>query len=379
MDTFQADLDTKGYAVIESVLDDDQCDKLTSGFWNFWSRLTNGKIQKDDPKTWKAIYDYFPTHGMLIQHFAIGHMQEIWDLRCHKTVVEVFEKIWKTSDLTVSFDGASTGFAPETTGRGWHKNDWLHLDQSPHRNEFECVQSWLCPHEVGSGDGTLMVLEGSHKQHAAFAKKFGLDKDPKCKSDWFKLEDKHVDWYLEQGCKRVTIECPKGSMVLWESRTVHAGRGAVKGRDTASNRMVAYISMLPTSKLKKQEVVKKQNALLAGRHTSHWAAGRVKLFAKIPRTYGKALPAPKEFQPPLLTEQGARLAGWHNNPKDCPLLLEDPEARRIACLRACGKETDSEQQEEQEEEAEGEVNVAVVSTRQRRPRDADGDVDEEEE
>lgn len=333
MDTFQTELEKNGYAVIPNVLDDDQCKNLSDGFWKYWSRMTDGKIKEDDPTSWKAMYDYMPAHGMLVQHFSIGHMQEIWDLRCNSKVIGVFEKIWNTPDLTVSFDGAATGFPPEITNRGWHRDDWLHLDQSPHRNKKECVQAWLTPLDVGPGDATLQVLKGSHKHHAAFAKHFKLDKDPACKNNWYKLEPKHVDWYNEQGCEHVTIECPKGSMVLWESRTVHAGRGPLKSRPNATTRMVSYISMMPSALLSEQERTKKQNALLQGRHTSHWAAKHVKLFPKFPRTYGRALPAEKEFQPPLLTERGARLAGWRN-PEKCPLLIKDPEERKRACLRA---------------------------------------------
>ena len=328
------DLETKGYAVIPGILDETECNQLENGFWSFWYRLTSGKIREDDPETWKEIYNYFPNHGMLVQHFSIGHMQEIWNLRTHPLVLEVFQRIWNTSELAVSFDGASTGFAPEVTGRGWHLNDWLHLDQSTHRNEFECVQSWLTPHGVGRGDGTLTLLEGSHKFHGAFAEHFGLKQDKHYRKDWLKLEPQHVAWYKAQGCKQIAVECPKGSMVLWESRTVHAGRSAVKGRPVARNRMVAYISMMPIAQLKKQEVVKKQQAILNGRLTSHWAAGRVKLFAKNPRTYGKALPPSVPYMPPKLTLKGAQLAGWHENPERCPLLLEDPEERLQACNAA---------------------------------------------
>ena len=328
------DLEQKGYAIIEGVLNESECNQLENGFWSFWEHLTDGKIRRDKPKSWKSIYKYFPNHCMLVQHSSIGHMQEIWNLRSHPVVLEVFRRIWNTTELTVSFDGASTGFAPEINGKGWHVRDKLHLDQSPHRNGMECVQSWLTALDIGHGDGTLILLEGSHKLHGAFAKHFGLDKDKRYRKDWFKLEQKHIDWYKAQGCKQISIECPKGSMVLWESRTVHAGRHAVMGRPVARNRMVAYISMLPISKLKKHEIVKKQQALIQGRLTSHWAAGRVKLFSKNPGPYSKALKPPKPYQPPLLTLRAARLAGWHRTPSECPLLIEDDKERRVACLEA---------------------------------------------
>ena len=326
---WHADLLDKGYAIIPGVLTENECQTLETGFWDYWEHLTGGRLHRERPDTWKTVYDYYPNHGMLCQHFSIGHMPEIWNVRSHERVKRVYETIWGTKDLTVSFDGASSGFAPEITGRGWHRNHWLHLDQSPHRNGFECVQGWVTACDTGPGDGTLTLLEGSHKLHGAFAKRFGLHGDKKYRSDWLKLESEHLDWYKAQGCQQINVECPKGSMVLWESRTVHAGRSAVKGRANRRNRFVAYISMMPANLLTPRERLKKQRACLEGRMTSHWAASRVKLFAKHPRTYGKPLPEVPAFEPPLFTEEQARLAGW-DNPSECPLLIKDSESRKQA-------------------------------------------------
>ena len=322
-----------GYAVIPSLIDEKGCSELRDGFWRYWERISDGNIRQDTPESWTNIKDYYPNHGMLIQHWSIGHMQEIWNLRASKPVQNVFETIWNTSDLVVSFDGASTGLAPEVTGRGWHRKDWLHLDQSPQRSGFECVQGWVTANPVETGDGTLTLLKGSHLLHGSFAAHFGMKEDPQYRGDWLKLDDAQVDWYKNQGCEQLAVECPAGSMVLWDSRTVHAGRGPVKGRATARNRIVSYISMMPAALLKNGERRKKKIAVLEGRLTSHWAAQRVKLFGKYPRTYGKPLPPIPKYKIPLLTEDGARLAGWER-PEECPLLIEDPQARKEAVVQA---------------------------------------------
>lgn len=329
LQNWQVDLREKGYAIIPDVLTSDECLNLENGFWNFWRRLSGGRLMKEDSETWKTIFEFFPLHGMLSQHFSIAHMQEIWNVRSHKRVKSVFATIWGTEDLVVSFDGASTSLAPEVTGRGWHRNDWLHLDQSTQRNDFECVQAWVTAEDVGPGDGTLMVLEGSHKLHAKFAEHFCLKGDKNYRADWLKLTPEQDQWYRDQGCAQIAVECPKGAMVLWDSRTVHAGRSPVKGRAAPRNRFVAYVCMMPASHLKKIERNKKQRACLEGRVTNHWAAGRVKLFAKSPRTYGKALPDIPDFEPPHFTNEQARLAGWLN-PRKCPLTIENREERLAA-------------------------------------------------
>jgi len=232
----------------------------------------------------------------------------------------------------VSFDGASTGFAPEVTGHGWHRKDWLHMDQSPNRNDFECIQAWVTAEDVGPGDGTLTVLEGSHKLHAEFAKQFGLNNDKNYRSDWLKLTPEQDQWYEDKGCKKIAVECPKGSMVLWDSRTVHAGRAAVKGRATPRNRFVAYVFMMPASHLKSNERNMKYRACLEGRLTSHWAASRVALFPKYPTTYGP-LPVLPDYEPPHFTNEQARLAGWLN-PEEYPLTIENREERLRAIALA---------------------------------------------
>mmetsp|Transcript_13445 Transcript_13445/g.32417 ORF Transcript_13445/g.32417 Transcript_13445/m.32417 type:complete len:354 (+) Transcript_13445:29-1090(+) len=323
---WQVDLYEKGYAIIPDVLTPDECLSLENGFWNFWRRLSGGLLMKEDSQTWRTMFDFFPMHGMLSQHFSIGHMQEIWNVRSHERVKSVFATIWGTEDLVVSFDGASTSLAPEVTGRGWHRKDWLHLDQSPHRSDFECVQAWVTADDVGPGDGTLMVREGSHKLHAEFAKQFGLNNDKNYRSDWLKLTPEQDQWYEDKGCKKIAVECPKGSMVLWDSRTVHAGRSPVKGRATPRNRFVAYVCMMPANRLKPIERNKKQRACLEGRLTNHWAASRVKLFPKYPRTYGTPLPVIPDFEPPHFTNEQARLAGWLN-PEVCPLTIANREER----------------------------------------------------
>lgn len=337
MEQMQLDLAEIGYAIVPGILNDTDCNGLVDGFWNFWKKLSanhpSGPIKREDETTWKNILEYNPRHGMLVQNYSIGHMQEIWDLRCHPNVRKVYENIWKTTELTVSYDGASTGLPPEITGQGWHDKNWLHLDQSPQRNAFECVQGWVTPLDVEEGDGTLMVLKGSHKLHGAFSEHFGLSGDNKKKiQNWFKLKPEHIQWYEEMGCEKVYIECSKGSMVLWDSRTVHAGRAPVRGRTKPNIRMVSYISMMPIKDLVEKDMVKKKKALVSGQLTSHWAAKNIELFPFKRGNKGKKVPDIDSYQPPLLTEEGVRLSGWQNNPEECPLLITDPDKRKAACL-----------------------------------------------
>ena len=77
LQNWQVDLREKGFVVIPDVLTPSECLCLENGFWNFWRRLSGGLLIKEDSRTWKTIYDFFPLHGMLSQHFSIGHMQVV--------------------------------------------------------------------------------------------------------------------------------------------------------------------------------------------------------------------------------------------------------------------------------------------------------------
>lgn len=191
----------------------------------------------------------------------------------------------KPEDLVVSFDGASLSVPPETTRRGWYRQPWFHCDQSYLKESFECVQSWVTGLDVNEGDATLAVLEGSHFFHQDFAEAFGI----KEKKDWFKLSDEHLDWYKER-CTKTRVVCPKGSLVLWDSRTIHCGVEPQKTRPFANQRAVVYLCYAPRSQMTPKMLEKKKKAFQEKRTSSHWPTN-IRLFPKTPQhTYGKPLP-----------------------------------------------------------------------------------------
>lgn len=302
-------LEMYGVAIVPNVLDDIECDKLMAGMWSYFEHLTqewSQPIKRDDKTTWRSFYELFPMHSMLYQYFNIGHAQAIWDVRQNPKVIDVFKTLWDGCDeLLVSFDGAS--FAPphEVTKRGTFKRAWLHTDQSYTRNGFECVQGWVTALPVNAGDATLAVLEGSHKLHKAVGEKFGIVD----KGDWYKLTEEQQAYYIEQGCQFMRIECPKGSLVLWDSRTIHCGVEPLKTRAQPNFRCVAYVCYMPKQLCSKKNLEKRIKAFEELRMTTHWPC-KVKLFGKQPRTYGKAIPKLTQTPPPTVNIIGRKLIGY---------------------------------------------------------------------
>jgi ectoine hydroxylase-related dioxygenase (phytanoyl-CoA dioxygenase family) len=307
-DEIKKTLDKYGVAIVLDVLDDAECEEMISGMWDYLEHITSKKIKRDDQTTWVNITDLFPLHSMLIQHWCIGHSDFVWKVRQNMKVIEVFANIYnvKPEDLLVSFDGASIHMPPEITKRGWNRNNtWFHSDQSFKRNDFECVQGWVTSYDVNVGDSTLAFLEGSHNYHKEFSEKTGVV-DTK---DWYKLNEKEFEFFKSAGCEEKRIKCPRGSLVLWDSRTIHCGTEAFKQRAKSNFRCIVYVCYQPRNLCNEKNIVKKRKAFEEMRMTTHWPC-KIKLFPKTPRTFGRELPEFKTISKPMLTDIGLRLAGF---------------------------------------------------------------------
>ena len=330
----------QGVAVLLGVLDADGVKMMQDGMWDTLGWLTRNAPQpivRGEPKTYGTARDYAPTHGFLFQCWrGLAHRQYIWDVRA--AAARVFAKIWGCGewDLLSSMDAVSMGVVhlaePKTTG--WERgNVWLHSDQAPSRTDFECVQSWVTGEDVEPGYATLRVLSGSHKLLGKFAAENGVTET----KDWYKLNAEERAWYAAQGCEDLHVLAPAGSIVLWDSRTIHSGANPLKEALRPKPRNVVYVCMQPRfvtvrgmdrgiekrrltkSELKALETtLKKRRAIMDPtneqrflRMTTHWPRA-VKLFGEFPRSYG---PKPDSWakvptgEMPKLSPLQRRLAG----------------------------------------------------------------------
>jgi hypothetical protein len=303
-------LDEFGVAVIPSILSKQECIQMQTGMWDTLEHLTQAweePIHRDRPSSWRDMSKLYPKHSMLHQHHGIGHAPFIWNVRQHPACVNVFSHLWQCppEDLLCSFDGASFHMPPEVTGRGSFRNAWLHVDQSYTRNDFECIQGWVTGYPVRPGDATLLVMPKSHLYHKEIATEFNLTD----KEDWFKLDEEQIEAYRKKGCEEVRIECPRGSMVVWDSRTVHCGVESLKERETPNFRCVAYTCYMPRRMATENQLQKRIHAFEEKRMTTHWPC-HVKLFPIQPRTYGDVLYETTPLPDPTLTDLGRRLVGY---------------------------------------------------------------------
>ena len=312
---FLDQLKNNGYAVIPNVLSNEECKLANDGLWNWLSDFSEGKIKSDDNTTWEKNWPYTMGKKGIIQQYKIGHSQFVWDIRQNPKVVKVFEQLWNDDNLLCSFDGINIQIPPEVTNKyaDPYGIEWHHMDQSTLRPEFECVQGFVDINGTNFEDGCLVVRNKSHLYFSEYAKHFGVQE----KSDWVKLSMDHNSWFDSKGCTSVRVTSPPGSLVLWDSRTVHANSTALKSRNKPDRfRFVVYVCMTPKKLITKAALKKKQLYFEEGRMTSHWPH-KIKVFPKIPQLFGQINFykhgfewADKNFIRPNLTDLGMKLAGF---------------------------------------------------------------------
>ena len=318
LDNLKKTLNDYGVAIVAGILDEKDCEHMTSGMWDYLEKVSENfpvKISRDKPDTWKEMSRLSPLHSMLLKHYGIGQCQMMWDLRQNPRVIEPFCKIWDTDveNLLCSFDGASFGMPPEVTKKGWSRKNypfWWHTDQNFLNDKRRCFQSWVTSQVVEKGDATLAVLVGSHKHH----EQFGKDHKLQHKADWYKLGSKEeVDWYKKRGCYPALIRCPAGAMVFWDSRTIHCGFQALQGRLNEHLRCIGYICMTPKTRCSRAVLKKRVRALTDLRTTSHWPESS-KYNGINPRIYSPEQKAVIKSVTPLplprLAKVGLQLVGY---------------------------------------------------------------------
>lgn len=305
-------LEEYGVAVIPNVLTHDETKQLQTDMWTLLSYLTTNMehpIQKDKPETWSSFYELYPLHSMLLQHYSIGHHQVVWDIRQNKNIVDIFSKIWNTKpeDLLVSFDGLSIHLPPEKTGKGWFSKHWYHTDQSLKRHDNESIQGFITAFDVKEHDATLAILEKSHKYHKDLADLYTEHSE----KDWYSLSKEEIDFYKSKGCEERFVLASAGSLILWNSKTIHSGKEPGRKRKEENFRFVIYVCMTPRSKSNKKELKKKQEAFNNKIMTSHWPHKVIPFPTKPKRQFTKVvMPDIPPMEPPKLTELGLKLAGF---------------------------------------------------------------------
>ena len=218
---WKADLEEYGVAVVSGVLKQDRCDYYIDSFFSWLESFPFG-FSRGDPAT--HIPQHLPTNmkGGMYHGYACQHEKFVWEARLEPSVIKVFEEVWNTDQLLVSFDGFN--FTLPGVRNLVPKEEtapWPHVDQSPLRKGLHCVQGFINIAPNGPKDGGLVVLKGSHKYFAEFFKHNDGKKADWGSEDWRGFSEEQVRWFTDRGCEIVKVCAGPGDIILWDSRCVH--------------------------------------------------------------------------------------------------------------------------------------------------------------
>ena len=274
LDNLNEILNEHGVAVLLSVFSENECDNLIASLREYVFK----EYKIATPNDYERLR---PLKGGIFQNYGISLINQVLDFKTDQKAIEPFQRIWGEQELVTSLDGVFMGPPPEQTDKkklfSKHHDTWFHTDQASNKKEFCCVQGAINLEHIEHGDGCLSVLTKSHNHHREFFETFGIDTKGR---NWFLLKENHLDWYKSKGCEWKMITAPKGSMVFWDSRTIHMGTLPRADRVNKDRwRYIVYVCYAPLSWQSKDDVKLKKKAYVNNQCTSHWPY-KVVLFPK---------------------------------------------------------------------------------------------------
>jgi ectoine hydroxylase-related dioxygenase (phytanoyl-CoA dioxygenase family) len=283
-------LTTSGYAIIPKVIPDSLADATLCDFQAFHSHATG---QEFDPELYRREYELKNVHGIIEFPGGLSHVDFVNRVRYHPNVLQVFSEIYNTDPIQdpiqMSFDRVNYQASEQMRKiKTRERKPWWHVDQHWSKTGFECVQAYV--DIIGSETdehGGLMVLEHSHLKFSILSEKY---RNKNWVKDWYRLDESSIEYFISQ-CKPINVKCPKGGMVLWDSRTIHMSR---PNRHTTDERLVIYVCGFPKSKLTPTDFIRRQEAIQKRRATSHWPDAR-QIFPEKPRWFQKFSEEPQRI------------------------------------------------------------------------------------
>ena len=265
-------LNEYGVAILEDYFSDDYADQVFEEMKNWMIGLKIGLTKKEN--TWiSRNMPLGPRYGMY--QSIVSNAPIFWALR--EKFHPLFSTILQNEELITSIDGASVYPAQNVPVK---KSTWAHIDQTE-SSEFMCYQSQFIATDTNA---SFVCTPKSHLHHKKILRMIG---NTKPKKNWHKFSDGEVlklvkifgDEY------QIPILAKKGSVIFWDSRTIHAAKYQETRDDTW--RAVFYISMRPKQMFNDNDLKTVQTAVTEGLTTNHWATTIFKPFDR----YNQKAPA----------------------------------------------------------------------------------------
>lgn len=339
--SYLKDLEELGYCVIPEVLSTEEAESLYRRVWHEYIEQAWPDCRLDDRSNWKEAFPMHNEYGIFAG--PAGQTQVMWDLRQDPRIVEPFARIWNTSDLIVSMDGLSA-MCPVEIREGRSK-PWPHVDQTTLRREDNVahnnnppvgfvsesslktnpftIQGQFLFEDSFDGDGGFYCIPKSHLRFDEFApvledlsaQELSADERREARNRLLqRFFGNGIDEFRNSySMKHVTA--PRGSLILWDSRTIHWNQHARADRPYSPDskvRMSGYLCYVPKARLTEDGKALRRQAFEAGVSTGHNPAyPELKFTAdRIRKEFERYLEDPSYSQPKIhLTPLGESLLG----------------------------------------------------------------------
>lgn len=296
-DGHRQELEEKGFVVIPGVLTEADCDRYIASYREWLSQFKDGEWPR--------------SKSSLINQYNIGNFETTWEIRL-KTK-PVFAQLWKTEKLLTSVDAIAIGRPPEDGEEEFElPGHWLHTDQSARRKGLHAYQGGVYLETTDEDDWTFYLMEGSHKYLDEF---YQLNEKPAFKSsinEYYHLRDEDYEWFQSKGCKTVRLPVPKGGMVLWDSRLIHANARPLKNRLNPGRwRFTIFCCMTPAKWATKDDYENRKLVYESGCMTTHWPSRGVRFYISTsPPTFSDhQITYPTQLPANATTEEAKLLLG----------------------------------------------------------------------
>ena len=246
-------LEKYGVAVIP-YFKGSNADKYKNEIIDWLCSISDGLTQ--DHKTWtKYNLPYGPRIGMM--QSLIGHCPTVWKIR--EKLYPLFRDLHQTDQLYTSMDGATVH--PPTFDK--RPIDWPHIDQTD-------TPQWCIQGQAVLTDTTasFRCTPFSHLDlwHDFILNAHSMKGD---KSNWLKFSDDYIEILKEKFDHwQMPIHVPKGSVILWNSKTIHSAKH--NDINDYTWRCVVYVCMRPQYQFSKVNRNTLAKCINEARTTNHW-------------------------------------------------------------------------------------------------------------
>lgn len=244
-------LQNEGFVVINNAISPENAEIALDMFKHEIS-CVSPEFDWKDKTTWNTTNTPIVWNKSSVMFNGFGQSDSNWYLRINSEAKTAFSYIYETQDLVTSFDGFSL-FLCDTQ----KSPSWLHQDQKSN-DERLSVQGILNILPCNEFDAGFICVPKSHNEYVA----------PPQKNDWVTLPKDDPNQK-----KAVKILTPERSLILFNSKTIHANIGMVKNHPNGIhiNRFSAYLTFVPRERQSEKVKRERIDGYFKGISCSHWA------------------------------------------------------------------------------------------------------------